>query len=224
MEIRGLERRLSGNTNYSPGREERDLVLIGHDRSSLVVDSFCDQTRGQNTVVSHFYFDFRARKEQTATNMLGSLVKQMVRTMERIPEEILRVFEEQRRTIGGRRPQLVDLVKILRTIVSSRPTIICIDAMDECAGEQRFWLLNSLKQILQQSPGTRIFMTGRPHILAEVQSHLAGQVISVSINPPKSDIKRYLHARLVQDETPDAMDKSLEAEILERIPENISGR
>lgn len=199
-------------------------MLIGHDGSSLVVDSLCDQTRGQNTVVSFFYFDFRARKEQTAINMLGSLVKQMVRAMEWIPEEILRVFAEQEMTIGERRPQLVDLVKMLRTIVSSQPTFICIDAMDECTGEQRFWLLNSLKQILQQSPGTRIFVTGKPHIRAEIESRLAGQVISISISPPKSDIKIYLHSRLGQDEIPGAMDKSLEAEILEKIPENISGR
>ena len=202
---------------------KRELMLIGYNGSSLVVDSLCDQTRGRNTVVSFFYFDFRARGEQTAISMLGSLVKQMVRTMETIPKEILRVLEMQKRVFNAPRLQIVDLVEMLRTIASSLPTFICIDAVDECTEEQRFLLLNSLKQILQ-SPGTRIFMTGRPHILAEVQTRLAGQVISISISPPKSDIKTYLHSRLGQDETPDAMDKSLEAKILERIPENISGR
>jgi len=219
--IRGLARHLSGNKDYSP-REERKLVLTGYDDSSLVVDRLCDQARGQNTAVSCFYFDFAARKEQTATRMLSSLVKQIVNGMERIPEEISRVLEDRKRTIGGCRPQLDDLVKMLQTIASSRPTFICIDALDECAGVERFRLLDSLKEILEQSPGTRIFVTGRPHILAEIESRLAGRVTSLSASPTRGDITRYLRAGLGHDETPDAMDESLKGDILEKIPENIS--
>ena len=43
--------------------------------SSLVVDRLCDQAMGQNTAVTCFYFDFAARKEQSVTSMLGSLMK-----------------------------------------------------------------------------------------------------------------------------------------------------
>ena len=42
----------------------------------------------------------------------------------------------------------------------------------------------------------------------------------MSLGPSKDDIIRYLRVRLREDETPDAMDESLEADILERIPEN----
>jgi len=94
MEIRGSARHLSGSKGYSPEREERDPVLTTWDDSSLVVDRLCDQVRGQNTPVTCFYFDFAARKEQSATSMLGSLLKQMVSGMERIPEEISRALEE----------------------------------------------------------------------------------------------------------------------------------
>ena len=197
-------------------------MLISHDGSSLVVDWLCDQARGQTTGVSCFYFDFAARKEQSATSMLGSFVRQMVSGMERIPEEVSRVFEEQKDTLGGCRPQLVDLVKMLQVIASSRPTFICIDALDECAGGERFRILDSLKEILEQSRGARIFVTGRPHVRAEIESRLAGQVTSVSLTPTRGDITRYLHVRLSYDETPDAMDESLKADILEKIPEHIS--
>ena len=100
---------------------------------------------------------------------------------------------------------------------------MCIDALDECEGVQKVRLLNSLKQILEESPGTRIFATGRPHILPEIEKRLAGHVTSVSVSPPEEDIVTYLHARLGEDQTPDAMDEILEAEILEKIPKNISG-
>ena len=197
-------------------------MLTSRDGSSLVVDRLCDQASGQNTAVSCFYLDFAARKEQSATNVLGSLLKQMVDGMERIPEEISRVFQQQETTIGGRRPQLGNIVKMLQLVTSSRRTFMCIDAIDECSGAQRVRLLDSLKQILEKSPGTRIFATGRPHIRAAIEKRLAGHVTNVWVSPTRSDITGYLRIKLGEDEMPDAMDEGLEAEILERIPGSVS--
>jgi len=197
-------------------------VLTSLDTSSLVVDRLSDRARGQNVAITCFYFDFAARKEQTATSMLGSLLKQIVSGMEKVPEEISRAFRDQKMAVGGCGPRLADIVKMLQAITSSQPTFICIDALDECVGVQRFKVLDSLKQILEKSPGTRIFMTGRPHIRSEIEKRLAGRAISLSVGPSKDDITTYLHARLGEDETPDAMDESLEADILEKIPKNMS--
>ena len=142
--------------------------------------------------------------------------------MERIPEDISRAFREQKQTIGGCGPQLADIMRMLERITSSQSKFICIDALDECVGVQRVRVLDSLKQILEKSPATGIFVTGRPHIQAEMERCLAGRTISVSICPTKGDIIGYLRVKLSEDEKPDAMDARLEAEILEKIPENIS--
>ena len=202
--------------------EKSESVLTKCDDSSLVVDTLCDRTRGQHTPVTCFYFDFAARKEQTATSMLGSLLKQMVSGTGRIPEEIWRALREQKEAVGGRRPQLTDIVKILQLITSTQHTFMVIDALDECTAVQRFRLFDSLKEILERSPDTRIFVTGRPHIRAEIERRLAGRVTSVSICPTRDDITKFLRVRLSEDETPDAMDESLEANILEQIPGSIS--
>ena len=154
--------------------------------------------------------------------MLGSLLKQVVSGMENIPEEISQAFKEQKKVIGGRGLRLPDIVKMLQAITSSRRTFVCIDALDECAAVHRVKLLDSLKQILEKSPGTRIFILGRPHIQAEIEKRLAGRVTSLSLGPRKSDIIEYLRVRLDEDLTPDAMDESLEADILQKIPENMS--
>ena len=42
------------------------------------------------------------------------------------------------------------------------------------------------------------------------------------ITPKRDDIISYLHSRLNEDTTPDAMDSHLEADILKKIPEDIS--
>jgi len=187
-----------------------------------VVDTLCDWTRRQNAPVTCFYLDFAARNEQSATNVLGSLLKQMLSGTGRIPEEIWQALQEQRESVSGRRPQLVGIVKMLQLITSSQRTYMCIDALDECTTAQRFRLFDSLKEILDKSPSARVFVTGRPHIRAEVANRLAGRVASVAIGPTRNDIVSYLRFRLSHDETPDAMDESLEADILTKIPENTS--
>ena len=142
--------------------------------------------------------------------------------MEGVPEDIWRALVEQKKAVSGRKPQLSDIVKILQLITSSQPTFMVIDALDECTPVQRFRLFYSLKEILEKSPGTRIFVTGRPHICPEIEASLVGRAASISVGPAKGDIIQFLRVRLSEDETPDAMDSNLEAEILERIPESIS--
>ena len=189
--------------------------------SSLVIDSLCDN-RGREAVVAGFYFDFAAQKEQSSASMMGALLKQAMGGLENVPQEIERAYEDQKKFLGGRGPQLADIVEMLQTTASEKPTFICIDALDECMAGHRVKVLNSLNEILRRSSDTRIFLTGRPHIQAEVRNRLSGRVTTMRITPRRQDIISYLHGRLDEDTTPDAMDSTLKAEILRKIPENIS--
>jgi len=172
--------------------------------------------------VACFYFDFAVQKEQSPESVLGALLKQVVSGMEKVPKEIAQAYEDQKKVIGGRRPQLADIAKMLQITSLEKRTFICIDALDECVPGNRVKLLDSLNQILHKSPGTRIFATGRPQIRPEIGRRLAGKVTILSISPKRNDIIRYLHIRLDEDTNPDAMNSSLEADILKKIPEDIS--
>ena len=154
--------------------------------------------------------------------MLGALLKQIVSGLEEVPGEISQAYEDQKKVIGGRRPHLGDIVKMMRITASKKPTFICIDAVDECAAEHRVKLLDSLDRILQKSPATRIFMTGRSHIQAEIGNRLSGRVASITITPRRGDVVGYLRTRLNDDMNPDAMDSTLEADILRKIPEGVA--
>jgi len=85
--------------------------------------------------------------------------------------------------IGSRRALRPDFVKILQAIPSSQPTFMCIDALNECVALHRVKLLNSLKQFLEKSPSTRIFITGRPYIRAVGARRLGGRAITVFVGP-----------------------------------------
>jgi len=219
--IQGLAK-LSLGKDEARGIEGEGQVLKNRGVSSLVIDRLCDQAREQNVAVACFYFDFAARREQSPTSMLGALLKQILGGVEEIPREISRAYEDQKMVIGGRGPGLSDISKMLHTASSEKHTFICIDAMDECAPEHRVKILDSLDQILRKSPGTRVFITGRTHIQAEIRKRLPGRVAGIAINPRKSDVMEYLRTRLKEDTNPDAMGSSLEADILKKIPDDIS--
>ena len=186
-----------------------------------MIDTLCGLAREQNANVACFYFNFAVQKEQSPTHMLGALLKQLVCGLEKTPEEVSLAYQGQKNIIGGRGPQLADIVKMLQTTVSEKPTFICIDALDECAAGYRVKILDSLNIVLRRSPGTRIFATGRPHIQTEVRKRLSGKV-TIRITPRRGDVISYLHRRLDEDTTPDAMNSSLKEDILKKIPKDIS--
>ena len=197
-------------------------MLTSGDASSMAIDSLCNQARGLNATVACFYFDFAAQNEQSPESMLGSLLKQLVFGLDEIPKEILEAYKDRKNAIGGQGPQISNIWKMLQTTSAGKRAFICIDAVDECATEHQIKLFDGLGKLLEQSPGTRIFVTGRPHILPEIGRHLSARVTGVSISPKRNDIVTYLRSKLAADTTPDAMDSTLEADILNKIPSDIS--
>jgi len=155
--------------------------------------------------------------------MLGAILKQLLER-DGIPGSVRQAFRMQKRGLGGRAVELADMVKILETTISTLPEVfICIDGLDECLPKNRRELFESLRGLVQASPTTRVFLSGRPHILDEIKRYFFN-VIMVPLTPTIADIRKYLERRLDQDQDtiPSAMDDSLRAEILRIIPRIVS--
>ena len=182
--------------------------------SSLVIDSLCDQAREEDIVVAWVYCDFNALQEQTIINIMGAILKRLVGR--KIPDDIRRAFQE------GRRPLLPDLMRMLRIAIASLPQVfICIDALDECLPKDLPELLGSLRDIIRESPRTRIFLTGRPHVNEVVRRYFTAAV-AIPTSPDPDDIRNYLEMRLDKDDEPEAMNDDLRAEIVTTIQEKMS--
>ena len=189
--------------------------------SSLVIDNLCDEPRKEEIAVAMFYYDFRDQQKQTTTSIIGAIIKQLV-VRGRVLEGVLRAFRKAKREVGGRGLRLPDMVQMLKQAIATLPQVfICIDALDECIPKHLQELLVSLKDILQESPRTRIFVTGRPQVEAEITRHFANRV-TVPISPKTHDVKRYLEKKLEMDTERDAMSDGLREDILRVIPERIS--
>ena len=153
--------------------------------------------------------------------MLGAILTQLLER-DGIPENVRQAFRQEKGGFGGRAVQLSDLVKLLKTTISSLPEVfVCIDALDECLPNKRRELLESLQDIVRASPTMRVFLSGRPHIRDEIERYFT-EAIMIPIITTFEDIKIYLEMRLDKDITPNAMDDNLRAEIMGAILGNIS--
>jgi len=193
----------------------------GENPSSLVIDKLCDQAGDGDIAVAGFYCDFLTQQEQTVTNMIGAILKQ-VAGRGGIPKDIRKAFLKAKREFGGRGPLLAELMRMLRTAIASvRQAFICIDALDECLQKHRPELLESLRDIVRQSPGTRIFLTGRSYVEGAVQKYFAEAVV-ITVTPNTGDMRNFLEMKLDRDDEPEAMDNDLRADIMKVILDKMS--
>jgi len=186
-----------------------------------VIDDLCDRPYEEEIPISMFYYDFRDQQEQTATNIVGAILKQLLVRTE-VLEHVRQVFQKAKREAGGRGLRLPDMVQMLKQAVAMLPKVyICIDALDECPPKHLLGLLGSMKEVVEDSPRTRIFLTGRPQVEAEITRYFATRV-TVRVIPETHDITRYLENKLEMDPEPIAMSDGLRADILRIIPERVS--
>ena len=153
---------------------------------------------------------------------MGAVLRQLVVGRGGIPDYLREEFQKGQKEFGGRGLRLADLIGFLKIAIASLPQVfICLDALDECLPKYLPDLLSSLRDIVRESPGTRIFLTGRPHVGEDIQRCFSRMVV-IPINPNTDDIRNYVKMRLDRDAEPEAMSNDLRADIVRVILEKIS--
>ena len=186
-----------------------------------MIDNLCDRAEEESIAVAGLYCDFLSQQEQTTTNIMGVVLKQLV-GRGGVPEDVREAFQKGKREFGGRGPRLTDLMGMLKTAITSLPRVfICLDALDECLPKYLPELLSSLRDIVRECPRTKIFLTGRPHVREDVQRYFSKAVV-IPISPNTDDIRNYVAMRLDGDPEPEAMNQDLREDIMRVILEKIS--
>ena len=187
-----------------------------------MIDTLCDQAKIEDIAIASLYYDFLSQQEQTITNVMGAILRQLVSWWGDIPIYLRQAFQEGKKEIGGRRLRLADLIRMLKIAIASLPQVfICIDALDECLPKHLPELLKSLRDIVRECPGTRIFLTGRPYVGEDIHKYFP-KAAMIPVSPKSDDIKNYLEMRLDGDADPEAMSDDLRADIIRIILERIS--
>jgi len=197
------------------------MPLTARNISSLVIDSLCDRAQEDNIAVAGLYCDFLSQQEQTTTNIMGAILKQLA-SRGGISDHLREAFQKGKKEFGGRAPRLADLMGMLKIVIASISRVfICIDALDECLPKHLPEILESLRDIVQESPRARVFLTGRPHVREDVQRYFSAAVV-IPVSPNPDDVRNYVEMRLDRDSEPEAMSDDLRMDIVRVTLEKIS--
>ena len=142
----------------------------------------------------------------------------------RIPSEIKSAFDEAKRE-GGEGLRLSDMVKLFVKAISSIELVyLCVDAVDEVLQQHRSEFLRTLRQIIQDAPNARLFLTGRPYIRGELDSHLTKQTNVIQVVAGQGDITKYLSQKIDDDrhQDPNLMTEDLKNDIIKTMLEKAS--
>src|SRR5437588_628930 len=82
---------------------------MGSNTSSLVIDRLCAKTRGEDIAIAMFYCDFHHNQEQTSTDIMGAILKQLMVRRE-VQKLVQKAFQRARVESGSRGRPLPDMM------------------------------------------------------------------------------------------------------------------
>ncbi|POR37483.1 Uncharacterized protein TPAR_02314 [Tolypocladium paradoxum] len=177
-----------GQTLYCPGIPGAGKTIL----TSIVVNNLQDRFQNDASLgIAYIYCNFRRPDEQTAKDLLASLLKQLTRDLPAFPDSVKSLHNKHKDRRS--RPSFEEISSALQSVTAlySR-SFVLIDALDECRasdGSRTRFLAEVFK--LQARSGTNIFATSR--FIPEIDTKFEGS-ISLKISAAEEDVRRYLHS------------------------------
>lgn len=186
---------------------------------SVIVDYLQHTFQGDNVGIASIYCSYKEQREQTTTNLIGSLVQQLVQRHTIVPDDVRKLYKYHIRT--RTRPSLQEFSNLLHSQLHKfSKTFVIIDALDECPESNRETLIT---KILKLQSGIHLLVTSR---------HIAGieclfeNAARLEILAKDEDVKGYLESRIAREgrlKLHVKSDPTLRDAIIDTIVEKASG-
>jgi hypothetical protein len=119
---------ISKQTLFCPGIPGAGKTIL----TSIVINDLSTRfPANQNVGIAYLYCNFRRRDEQSAENLLASLLKQLTQERSSLPESVKALYDhhKDKRT----RPLFDEISRTLQSVAAmSSQVFIVVDALDEC--------------------------------------------------------------------------------------------
>lgn len=172
-----------------------------------------------NIGIAYLYCNFRRQYEQKAEDLLASLLKQLSKGQDSIPDGVKNLHDKHK--VKQTRLSIDELSKFLQSVIALYSRVfIVVDALDECqAGDSRRRFLTELFH-LEAKSRANIFVTSR--FIPEIVKSFCKSV-SLEIRASKEDIERYLEGQMRLLSSFDDWSLPLQCEVKTRISDVVDG-
>src|ERR1700722_1748401 len=165
------------------------LIVRIHSRS-IVVNHLQTLFEENDSVATTFiYCNYKAQAEQTASNLIATLLKQIVQDRRAISDHVKSFYERHRRRYTH--PTLDQLTNVLISEIQTYSKVfIVVDALDECREDDETRLLEVLRSLPQQ---VNLMVTSRN--LPSIGRQFEGAK-RLHIRAKDDDMKVYIEGRI----------------------------
>lgn len=175
----------------------------------------------QDTAIAFFYCDYQDQSLQTALGIVANLVKQVVQSKISFFKPLQELYENMISKSIHARPNLKDLESLLLSACDTfGRSYIVVDALDECALDQRKLLLPLFQSLREAS--IKVFVTSRRHA-QDVERAFCDHT-RVEIRATESDLQDYVTNQIEDDEDlTDLLPDELKTKIVSSISNGARG-
>lgn len=206
--------RKAHNVLWCPGDPGCGKTVI----MAIVINHISNTSDAKSIGLAYIYGDYKNSSQQTSSELLASLAKQLAASKSQPPTELADLAAMLQGE--ARRPDLQQSQKLLASMCESFSRVyLLVDALDEIRTSERKKFLSALYKI--ESGCISFFFTSRPNI-GDIQSQLK-DATRLPIRAADADIRLYVRHRIYEDETFQARIKSFEAELIETVTELAAG-
>ncbi|OPB45095.1 ankyrin repeat protein [Trichoderma guizhouense] len=177
-------------TLFCPGIPGAGKTIL----TSIVVDDLCKRYPDDTSIgVAYIYCNFQQKGEQTAYDLLASLLKQLAQGQSSLPGGVKDLYDQHQ--AKKTRPSIDEISKALQSVAAifSRVFII-VDALDECQASNkcRSTLLLEIFN-LQVKTKTNFFATSRR--IPDIERAFKGNP-TLEILASDEDVQKYLDSQM----------------------------
>ncbi len=159
-----------------------------------MVDHLQTLFKDQNVAVACVYFNYKERIEQTASDVIASLLKQLVQIQSETSAEVRSLYDKHIRQ--NTCPELGRMVKALQSeMMRYSKVFIVIDALDECPEDNgvRQHILTELRSL---ALAVKLMFTSR--YITAIERELQG-AIRLDIRANDDDIRKFVKGRISRE-------------------------
>ncbi|XDG04305.1 hypothetical protein ABKA04_003920 [Annulohypoxylon sp. FPYF3050] len=163
--------------------------------TSIVVDDLTARFNNNRDIgVAYIYCNFQRQDEQTAPNLLASLLKQLSQQRLPLPDNVKGLYNDHKNKSA--RLFFKEISEALQSvIVSYHRTFVIVDALDEYRTSDRMKFLTEISGI-QAKTNLNVFATSRS--IPEISERFK-DAISLEVCASEEDVRRFLLAQLYLD-------------------------
>ncbi|MCJ1385894.1 hypothetical protein MMC17_009018 [Xylographa soralifera] len=184
----------TASTLFYPGIPGAGKTMI----AATVVDHLSRTIRDTDNGLAYIYCNYRDQAAQNATNLIASLLKQLIQQRRIAPDSLMRLHSRRKKSEPSKisEPSMDDMFPMLLSYITRFSQVfLVIDALDECLDHDgtRRQLLGKLR-FLQKSGIVKLMITSRfiPNIQREFEHDS-----ELEIRATKEDVETFLNAQMM---------------------------